>query len=223
MKRFLLLFSAALMLSSHVLAQTAAPKPALKASANKAASKPASSAAAEPAPPKTPVLTREELRACKGQVVANDAEAKAINAARAALDVERDEVKKTDEVLRLVIKERNATMAAMTQERADLSKAGEAMNVKLKEAKKEEGEAMVAEYNAKAVDFTARADAFNQAGASLKTQAAAHGERVEKYNRSKNELTVRADAYNRNIEAWKTSCADRRYDEADEIAIKNGK
>lgn len=222
MKRLLLLLSAALMLSSHVFAQTAAPKAALKASA-KAASKPASPAAAEPALPKTPMLTREELRACKGQVVANGAEAKAINAAQAVLDAERDEVKKTDEAMRLVIKERNATMAAMSQERAELLKAGEGLNAKLKEAKKEEGEAMVADHNAKATDFTARADSFNQAGASFKTQLAAHGERIEKYNQSKNELTVRVEAYNRNIEAWKASCADRRYDEADEIAIKNGK
>lgn len=218
MKRFLPLFTAVLMLPICAVAQTSPPKPAVKAGAKKAAP-----AAAQPAPVKTPLLTREELRACKALVESNEAEAKAINAAQQALDLERDELKKNDEALRVVINGRKATMEAMTQERAELLKAGEELSAKVKEAKKAEGEAMVAAHNARAAAFTARADAYNQEGVTFKDQAAAHGARVDKYNQSKNELVARAEAYNRKLETWKTSCADRRYDENDEIAIKNGK
>ena len=222
MKRFLPLFTAALMLPIFSSAQTPSPKPAVKAG-TKANIKPATPAAVEPVAPKTPLLTREELRACKGQVEANDAEAKTINVAQAVFNAERDELKKIDDELRQIIKDRNASAAAMTQERAELLKAGEDLEAKVKEAKKEEGATLVATHNAKAAAFTARADDFNQVGAALKTQAAAHGGRVDKYNQGKNELVARADAYNRSIASWKANCADRRYDEADDLAIKSGK
>ncbi len=226
MKRFLLLCSAALMLQTGVFAQTSAPKPALKSGAKtgpKAAPKPATPASAETAPPKTPLLTREELRACKKMVDENMAQATAINLANAELAPERDALKKLGEELKQAMQTHKDGMASLTQERADLLKAGQDLQAKTKDMDKEEGEAAVAAYNAKATAFTARADAYNATGASLNAQVVAHGERVTKYNKNKDELLAHEDAYKRGSAAWKAACFDRRYDEADEIAIKNGK
>ena len=222
MKRFLLLFSAALMLQTHAFAQTSAPKPALKAGA-KAAPKPTKPAAAEPATPKTPLLTREELRACKKMVDENIVQATAINLANAELVPERDALKKLGDDLKQAMQTHKDGMASLTQERADLLKAGQELQAKTKDMDKEEGEAAVAAYNAKAAGFTARADAYNATGASLNAQVLAHGERVTKYNKNKDELLAHEDTYKRGNDAWKAACAERRYDEADEIAIKNGK
>lgn len=219
MKRLLPLITAALMLPLGLQAQTPPAKPAPKPAAK--AQKPAAPEAAAPA--KAPLMTRDELRACMKQVEVNDVEAKAINAAQAARNQERDELLKSEEALKQVIKDRAAALATLNQERADMLKAGEELKVKLPTVKKEEAEVMIAAYNAQAAAFDAKADAYNKSGGPIKEQTAAREARVDKYNQGKDALVARAEAHNRNIEAWKASCADRRYDEADEIAIKAGK
>lgn len=226
MKRLLPLFIAALIVPTWALAQTPAPKPAVKASAKASAkSTPKSTAPAvvEPQAPKTPLLTREELRACNKMVDENMVHATAINSANAELGPELDELNKVGADLKLAIQNHKDGMARLTQERAGLVKAAQELPAKTKEMDKEEGEAAVAAHNAKAAEFTARADDFNKVGTALNVQVAAHGERVEKFNRSKDDLMEHEDAYKRGMAAWRAACADRRYDEADEKAIKEGK
>ena len=220
MKRLLpLIITAALMLPLALQAQTvpvkSAPKPPAKSQ---------KSTVPEAAPvAKAPLMTRDELRTCMKQVEVNDVEARAINAAQAVRNAERDELLKSEEALKLTIKARADALALLNQERAEMLKAGEDLKVKLPTVKKDEAAVMIAAYNAQASAFDAKADAYNKSGGPIKEQTAAREVRVDQYNLGKNELVARADAHNRNVEAWKKSCSDRRYDEADEIAIKAGK
>lgn len=224
MKRFLPLLFAALVLPMTASAQTASTKPAAK-SATKAATKAAApaTAAASAAAPKTPLLSREELRACMKMVDENNVQATAINKANNELAPERDELKKLGDELAQAMQKHKDGIAGLTQERADLLKAGQELQAKTKDMEPQEGEAAVAAYNARAKAFTAKADEYNAGGAALNGQVAAHRARIESYNKKKDELLAHEDSYKSGIATWKAACSDRRYDEADELAIKKGK
>lgn len=220
MKRFIPLLFAALLLPMTASAQTASTKPAAKGGAKAAAPAPAAASAAAP---KTPLLSRDELRACMKMVDENNTQATAINKANNELAPERDELKKLGDELAQALQKHKEGMAALTQERTDLVKAGQELQAKIKDMDEKEGKETLEAYNARAKEFTSKADQFNANGAALNAQVATHRARVDAYNKKKDELMDHEDAYKKGISAWKAACADRRYDEKDELAIKQGK
>jgi uncharacterized protein YoxC len=222
MKRFIPLLLAALLMPMTSSAQTASAKPAAK-TGTKPAAKPVAPAAASAAAPKTPLLSRDELRACMKMVEENNVQATAINKSNSELAPERDELKKLGDELAQALQKHKDGMTVLTQERADLLKAGQDLQAKTKDMDQKEGQEAVAAYNARANAFTKKADEYNANGAALNAQVVAHRARVDVYNKKKDELIAHEDSYKSGTAAWKAACADRRYDEADELAIKQGK
>jgi predicted nucleic acid-binding Zn-ribbon protein len=62
----------------------------------------------------------------------------------------------------------------------------------------------------------------NQAVAAYNDKAKALEARVDSWNQRNAELTARVNAVNNDRETWQSDCAERRYREDDEIAIKRG-
>jgi chromosome segregation ATPase len=240
-------------LSCQVQAQTQAPaKPAAKAAAKPAAApaKPATSASA--AGDKTmslggktgsgPILTRDELRVCLSQEETIRKRLDAHTALRAPLDKEKAELAAAQQNLRAErgpledMKKQAETMserfkaysarvnawndsvtafnantptgAKADRERIALNKEREDLGVQQKalEAEKTEfaakSELVVRDYNAKAAAVDAQVTDWNK--------------RNEQWNQDARALEAdRGD--------WASSCAERRYREDDEIAIKRGK
>ncbi len=234
------------LLSAGAHAQTQPPIPAK--SAAKAAVKPAAPAAGD----KTmslggkagsgPILNRDELRACLSQEEAVRKRLDAHTALRAPLDKEKadlaaaqqslraeraplEDMKQQAEALSERMKAYGARVTAWNdsvtafnaaaptgskadRERTALNKEREDLGVQQKalDAEKTElaakSEATVRDYNAKAAVVDAQVTGWNQ--------------RNEQWNQDGRALEAERSE-------WVISCADRRYREDDEIAIKRGK
>ncbi len=248
----LTLLSALLLAATACLAQAQTPapaKPAAKTAANPAA---APAKAASAAGDKTmslggksssgPILTRDELRACLSQEESIRKRLEAHTLLRAPLDKEKadlsiaqqnlraeraplEDMKKQAEALSERMKAYGARVTAWNdsvtafntnaptgakadRERVALNKEREDLGVQQKvlETEKTElaakSEAIVRDYNAKAAAVDAQVTNWNQ--------------RNEQWNQDARALEAdRSD--------WVINCADRRYREDDETAIKRGK
>jgi chromosome segregation ATPase len=244
------LAAAVLMFSGLALAhaQTNPPaKPAKPAAAPAAAATP--SKAAEP---KTlslgggtggasgPLLTREELRACMNRQQALNTQRGEIEAARAPLDADRESLLKAQDALKAerarmegarqsAIDELNARNKAYGErvtafnERAkaaaELAPSGREREAKALERERPEidkqKQALEAE-RVKLVESTQReVEAYNARAIALDQQ-------VAEWTQRENALGERAKAVNAERDRWAGECADRRYREDDEIAIKRG-
>lgn len=206
MKRVLISLCVAMALPA--LAQSQPAKPAAK------------KAAAAPAKPKVVVMTRDELRACFKQQAANRAENVAIDKEKESFQQERNDIvagkealiKKSDELGAMVkdIEAEGAKLLAAQKEfeqpvsKADL-KAVEARRIEFND-RVTAHQRKIEVYNTEKQPFNATKDALDARIAANNTRAKALQERSEKYN----------DA----IDEWKTSCAAKPYDVADEIAVK---
>jgi predicted nucleic acid-binding Zn-ribbon protein len=239
--------------SFAVLAQTPpAAKPAAKAAAKPAATPAKPAKAASAADDKTlslggksssgPILTRDELRACLSQEEVIRKRLEAHTALRAPLDKEKadlsaaqqnlrteraplEDMKKQAEDLSQRMKDYGARVngwnervaafnaappagAKADRERLALNKEREDLGVAQKALETEKtdfaakSEALVKDYNAKAAVVDAQVTGWNQ--------------RNEQWNQD-------ARALEADRSEWVISCADRRYREDDEIAIKRGK
>jgi len=233
---------------SVALAQTP-PKPAPKP----AASKPAATTPGKPAEGKTlslgggsdsggPLLTREELRACikqeetirirlnevEAQRVPLDAEKQAIateqqalREARAPIDALKAQAEELSGRLKAfsarvddwsqrvkAFNDANRTGTAADRQREDLNKERteiEKLRIELESERTRltaGNQEVVRNYNAKAVALDARVNDWNQRNAQW------------------NDTSRKLEAERQN---WVSSCADRRYREDDETAIKAGK
>lgn len=228
-----------------------APKPAPKPAARPAAKAPAAAATektatigggANAASATLPILTRDELRACLKQEETIRVRLGEHEAARAPLDQERQGVTAKQEALRLERAQVEAVAAKTTAFRAKMEAhaarvaawnrdveafnarapqgaAGERERVRinteregLQKAQTEleaervamagDNEKIVASFNAKVKEVEAAVDQWNQR------------------NKDWNEAGARLEAERK---GWVSACADRRYREDDEIAIKAGR
>jgi chromosome segregation ATPase len=228
-----------------------APKPAPKPAARPAAKAPAAAApektatiggGANAASAALPILTRDELRACLKQEEAIRVRLSEHEAARAPIDQERQGVTAKQEALRLeraqvdaLATKTNAFRTKMEahadrvaawnrdveafNSRAPQGVAGERERVRinteregLQKAQTEleaervamagDNEKIVASFNAKAKEVEAAVDQWNQR------------------NKGWNEAGAKLEAERK---GWVSACADRRYREDDEIAIKAGR
>lgn len=246
-----LLFAAAT--SGAQAQTTAPVKPAAKPAASKAAAAKPVETAASAAEGKTavmgtgkgnsgPILTRDELRVCLGQEETIRKRLEAHTALRAPLDKEKAELATTQQTLRAeraplddlkkqaealsekfkgyaervkayelrvtAFNTENPTGAKGERERVALGKDRTALDTErpLLEAEKTEfttkSEVTVRDYNLKATAMDAQVVAWNQ--------------RNEKWNQDARALEAERSE-------WVGNCADRRYREDDETAIKRGK
>ncbi|MCM0609550.1 MAG: hypothetical protein KA711_11265 [Ideonella sp. WA131b] len=245
----LLLLASAALPASQAVAQTS-PQPAAKPAPARPAASPTASAGERTATlsggtgaaSRQPILTRDELRACLGQEESIRLRIAEHQQARAPLDREREGIAAQQEALRAERTQVDAASARVTEfrgrmeahaarvvawnrdieafnarppagpagerERLRLNTEREALQKAQTELEAERGsitadsEKIIAAFNAKArqldaaiADWNQRNNAWNQTGAKLEEER----------------------------KGWVTSCADRRYREDDEIAIKAGR
>lgn len=184
---------------------------------------------------KTPILTREELRACMKREADVEAARTALEKRQAELDAERAQITALADGLKPLKAEHEAAQARLRQaneQRKALGARIAAFNAKAANAPSDAAgrEALAAEQKslndeAAALDrdggpveaqYRASVDALN-------AKAVVHDQRAEAWNTRRNTLADEAAAVEAQRKGWAADCADRRYREDDEKAIKAGK
>lgn len=122
---------------------------------------------------KTPLLTRDELRACMASHTKRQQERDSLVDAKSKLDAERVDIQTSGQALK-------DQLAALDRTNAE----------------------MVAKY----------VEANN-----------AREKRIDDFEKASNDFNARVEAATAADAAYKKDCADRRFDEKDELAIKKGK
>ncbi|MDN3920142.1 hypothetical protein [Roseateles violae] len=214
MKRLLIsLAAAAVLLPAH--AQTANPNAKVDPKNNKV-SKPVVEK------PKEKLLSRDELRACMKGNQDNEAEAREVKAIETAYNTEHAKLLADKEELTKRSQELLASVSKIKEDRESLLKFGEEIKAKAKEGKadKDEIKKMQDEYAARAAQMDPRIDAANKAKEAYQADSKGFDARVEAHNKAREEISGRVDKHMDAIDDWKASCANKKYDEADEIAIK---
>ncbi|SEK35479.1 hypothetical protein SAMN05216359_101534 [Roseateles sp. YR242] len=170
--------------------------------------------------PKQKLMTREELRSCLF-------EDKSLNDENGSLKVKEKEVLAERDALKAFKAEQDKAEAEMQTRSKDLKT--EIESVKAFGAEIEAGAAKMEkdQLKAKQEEYTARANALQPRIDAFNKE---RNERVEKYKGFNDRVDAHAkaqDDFNEAVETlqdkrddWKKRCANRPYDEADEIAIK---
>jgi chromosome segregation ATPase len=186
------------------------------------------------------IMTKEELRACLVQKEAVDKRRADIVAQNEQLKAQRDALQQTGATLSAdgaQIQQRNAAIRSLSQRFTDHQAKVADWNAragKVKDAPAAEQEKLIAALNAERAQLQQGFDAlkaeqaqitagYNEQVTSYNQRAQAHAGEVEGLNSRATQLSSESEAEARERDAWRTACADRRYREDDEIAIKRGK
>ncbi len=185
-----------------------------------------------------PLLTREELRACMKQQTelgtrrsALEEQSKQLQQDKAAVLAEADALKAERakiESARTAVSDINARQSALSARVAQWNERAKALTESGRRpstgesralerdrlALQAESEALQAERSA-LPDMRATVDAFNG-------RAAAQDQKVVEWNARNQKLADETEALASDREQWTADCANRRYREDDEIAIKRG-
>jgi chromosome segregation ATPase len=190
-----------------------------------------------------PLLTREELRACLTRQAALRTRRSDLDAQRGELDKDKQAIGTDREALRAEragiadieqkITDLNARMTAYGERAASWSQRVKAFNAKPPEG--DEGEKLRQELAAEQDELKKQQQTLEADKAELssgdnqgrittfKAHAKALEAKVEDWNQRNHGWNETAQSLDDERTAWLTSCADRRYREDDEIAIKKGK
>jgi len=189
-----------------------------------------------------PLLTREELRACLNQGASMRTRTTELDVQRAALNKEKEAIAAEQQSLR----EARAPIEAMKPQTDELNQRMRAFKVRVDDwtarteafnasgktgvwadreskALQKERKEIEAERAALDTERDRLSGASKDVVASYNDRAAALEGRVKEWNRRNDELNKSASALEDEREKWVTGCADRRYREDDEMAIKAGK
>lgn len=205
-------------------------------------------APARPGPPKTlggkaasgKLLTRDELRSCLKRLDETQAAAKDLAQRRAALDKEMDELNKSGDALKAERADVEAKLAAVreweTRMRAHgveveafnqrskaLEQAPRAEREQTSKALEAERERLTQARAPLAADEARLVPAYQSAVKSYNERALARDAVVADWNQRNKALNEAALQQDEKRSAWLSECANRPYDEADEIAIKQGR
>ncbi len=199
---------------------------ALLAPAALAQTKPkAASAVTAPAAPKVNALmTRDELRTCFKTQKSNEAEATSLKASQ-------DEYARDYETLRTdkaEIDKANADnrerLAAVNAERDAISARTDELRAVAESAKTDEQRAA---YEVERLKLVERNTAYEKTSADFYASQAPLRGKTEAFNAKVGPLNERSKAVNAGVEPlqqkvaqWRERCGNRRYDEADEIAVR---
>jgi chromosome segregation ATPase len=192
------------------------------------------------------LLTRDELRACMKMQADMKAGTAGLEADKAGLQREKEALQQEGAALkteREAFERKRQEMAAAFKTKAEShAQRVESFNRKaaeLSELNKERGAGSRVELmrreleqeqsGLKTADDALRQemDALNRANAqegnALNARAADYEQKVRNWNERNDAFTVRVNDRGGIDERWKANCADRRYDELDEIAIEQGR
>lgn len=214
MNRLLLYACIAFALPSLALAQTAADPNTKVDSKDSKASRPAAGK------PKSKLMTREELRACLLLSDANQAETVAVKDAQAANAKERADLLATKEELTKQGPALSAEATALKAEQTELLKTNEELKAQVPKLPRAEAETKIADYKAKVAEHDARIDAFNARKIKYESAVKEFDAKVGAINATTRELEARIQTHMDKVEDWKKGCANKLYNEDDEIAIR---
>lgn len=189
---------------------------------------------------KGPIMSKEELRACLARKDDVDKKRADVVAQNEQLTRERDTLQQTGAALRTEgtqIEQRNGAIRALAERSREHQAKVQDWNgraAKLKDAPPSDQEKLLAGLNAEKDELqksfeTLKAEqaqlagGFNEQVAAYNARAQEHARTVEALNGRATQLSEQSQAQAREADAWRTACADRRYREDDEIAIKRGK
>ncbi|WP_077033800.1 hypothetical protein [Pelomonas sp. KK5] len=214
MKRLLISLAAAAVLLPAMAQTTVNPNAKVDPKNNKV-SKPV----VEKAKPK-PQLTRDQLRSCMDRSDANNVEADKIKglqdkykADSAALKQEKADMQKQEEA-------NAAQLAAAKEERTAIEKFGADLTANGSKLPKDELEAKKKEYQTRAAAFDATAKQVSEANNAMNARREAFNARIPALEALFKEMDDRTEEHSDKINAWKTECSNKTFEEADEIAIK---
>jgi chromosome segregation ATPase len=186
------------------------------------------------------LLTREELRACLKRLDDTNAVGKDVEQRRAALDKDKDELGKSGEALKAERAEVESRLAAVreweTRMRAHAVEV-EAFNQRSKaveQAPRGEREAMIKTLEAErerlgqvrtplVSDEARLVPAYQNAVKAYNERALTRDTVVAEWNERNKAINEAALKHEEQRSAWVSECANRPYNEDDEIAIKRGK
>ncbi len=172
--------------------------------------------------PKEKLLTRDELRSCMKGNQDNEAEARAIKAMETSYNDDHKKLLADKEALTQRSAEIVANVTQVKQDREALVKFGEDIKAQAQGGKldKEALKKLQDEYQARATAMDPRIDAAKKAGEAYQADSKAFDAQVEAHNKVREELSARIDKHMDAADDWKAACAKKKYDEADELAIK---
>jgi chromosome segregation ATPase len=188
-----------------------------------------------------PLLTREELRVCLAQEPSIRTRLAEIEANRAKLDAEKatiaadqqslraerspiDELKTQADALAARIKAYGARVESWNQRSADPAAAKRGSEGdKLREQLNKEREELGKDSAALEADKAKLNTASQEAVAAYNGKAQTLDARVSAWNERNGKANEAATALEAERKAWVSNCADKRYNEDDEIAIRKGK
>jgi hypothetical protein len=170
--------------------------------------------------PKEKLMTRDELRSCMKTNQDNVVEAKAIKAVEAAYNEEHAKLLAEKPLLSKRSEELVATVTQIKNDREALIKFGEDIKVRAPKLEKDELKTLQDEYQAKAAALEPRIEAANKAKDAYMADGKTFDARIEAHNKVREELSARIEKHFDASDDWKAACANKKYDEADEIAIK---
>jgi len=192
------------------------------------------------------LLTRDELRACmqmqadmKSGGATLERDKAELQREKAALQQAGEALKAEKEALERSRQEVSAAFKAKADAHAERIAEFNRKNAELTEIEKKENRGNRAERmrrdmekehkELKSADEALRTemDALNRSNAeaatALNAKAAAHEQNVRNWNDRNDAFTTRVSDHRNVDDRWSSNCADRRYDELDEIAIKQGR
>ena len=191
------------------------------------------------------LLTRDELRACMALQKQMQTRASDLESQKAPLQQEKAALKQAGDALaadREALERNRQATAAPFQAKADAhGQRIEAFNQKSAElaaleklgsrgkSEKLRNQLETDQVELKKNEEALRAemDALNKANAdavtAMNARIAEHEQKVRAWNERNDALTASIEAHRTSDDRWASQCADRRYDELDEIAIKQGK
>lgn len=184
---------------------------------------------------KAPILSKEELRACMKREVAVNDQRTAAEARKAKLDAERAEVVRLSEGLQPMkadVETKAAAVKQLNERTRALGERIQAFNAKAanppadaagrtalaEEEKQLKTEAAAIEAEGKPLQAT-----YEAAVAALNEKAKVHDERAAAWNEQQTQVVAVTREAEQARQGWMLECADRRYREDDEKAIKAGK
>jgi len=214
MKRILISLAAAAVLLPAAYAQTTTNPNAKVDPKNNKVGKPVVEK------PKEKLMSREELRSCLTAVQSNDTEARAIKSIEAAYKEEHAKLLAEKPLLSKRSADLVTEVNQIKQDREALIQSGEAIKANASKLDKEGLKKAQDEYQAKALAMDPRIEAANKSKDAYLADSKAFDARIDAHNKMRDELNVRIDKHSDATEDWKAACAKKKYDEADEIAIK---
>ena len=186
------------------------------------------------------LMTRDELRSCLKRLDDINQATKGIDTARPALDSERDELKASGEALKAERVELDRKLAGVrewegrvrahavevetfNQRSAAVQEAPRNQQEKLLEELKGEREKLQKTRESLAADEAALVPPYRDSAKTYNERAVARDAKVTDWNQ-RNSAVVDASVTQQEARAlWLNECANRPYQEDDEIAIKAGK